>query len=70
MRPGDRKNVAVVQDILRKPLRTGLIRQTTVQHGFHDLDAAAHDVADHYAIGIDIQLVRPNALMNVDAELL
>ena len=70
MRAGDRQHMAVVQHIFRQPLRTGLVRQTAVQHGFDDLDAAAHDVADDDAVGIDVQLRRVDALVNVDAELL
>ncbi len=66
---GDCEHPFVAQHGVGEPLRTGGIRQATVEDGFHQrLLAACDDVADDEDVGADIGLACIPAFDELDAE--
>ncbi len=57
MGAGNSQYPAIMQQVLREPLRAGCVGQMCIQYRFHKWVAACHNVADHKQIWRQFDLI-------------
>ena len=63
-------DMAFMKDIFRQPVGPGCVRHASVEHRFNDFKATTHNIADHDAVRLDVELLRIESLVNLYPELL
>ena len=68
MRPRDREHVAVLEHVLRQPLRSRGVRHAAIEQRFDHRTAATQRIAHHHDVGIEIELLGAVPLDELDAQ--
>ena len=68
MRPRDREHVAVLEHVLRQPLRSRGVRHAAIEQRFDHRTAATQRIAHHHDVGIEIELLGSVPLDELDAQ--